>query len=83
MQFPLFHHFVNGAVGAEDALEKNDFVNFLVDVGFLLDSLDHFLEILLLAEVFDSSEGEMRHKVLAVAKVADVVEGCQNFFFET
>ena len=79
---PLFHHLVNGAVGTEDALEEDYFVHFLVDVGFLLDGLDHFLEILFLTEVFDATEGEMRHEILAVAKISDAVEGCQDCFFE-
>ena len=73
-QFPLFHHFVNGAFGAEDALEKDYFANFLMDVGFLLDGLDNFLEILLFAEVFDASEGEMRHEVLSIALIANIIE---------
>ena len=79
---PFLHHFVNGAVGAEDALEEDYFVHFLVDVGLLLNGLDNLLEILFFAKVFDSSQSEMRDEILAVAEVADVIESCQNFFFK-
>ena len=63
-------------------MEEYYFLHFLVNVGFLLDGLHHLLEILLLAEVFDATEGEMRHEILAIAKISDAVEGCQDCFFE-
>ena len=67
---------------SQDALEENDFVHFLVDVGFLLDGLNNFLEILLLAEVFDAAEGEMRNKILSITLITNVIEGCQDCFLE-
>lgn len=82
LQRPFFNNFVNCTIGAEDALEQYDFIDFLMDVSLLLDSLDDFLEILLLAEVFDAAEGEMRHEILSITLITNVVEGCQDIFFE-
>ena len=81
-EIPFLHHLVNGTIGAEDALEKYDFIDILVDVRFLLDGLHHLLKILLLAEVFNAAEGEMRDEILPVAEVSDAVEGGEDVFFE-
>ena len=82
LQLPFFHHFINGAVGSEDALEEDDFVNFLVDVGFLFDGLDDLLEILFFTKIFYSSQSEMRDEVLSIALIANVIECGHNGFFE-
>ena len=48
----------------------------------MFDGLDNLLEILLLAEVFDTPEGEVRHEILPVAEVSDAVKGRQHRLFE-
>lgn len=81
-KIPLFHYFIHSAIGSQDALEQYYFFHFLVDVGLLFDSLHHLLEILFLAEVFYATKGEMRHEVLSIALIANVIKGCQDGFFE-
>lgn len=77
-KIPFFHYFIHSAIGSQDALEQYDFSHFLVDVGFLLYGLDHFLKVLLLAKLFDAAQGDMGHKVLTVAQEAYFVEGVEG-----
>ena len=51
-----------------------------MDVGFLLYGLNHFLEILFLAEVFDAAKGDVGHKVLPVARKAYFIESVEGIF---
>ena len=74
--------FIDGSCRLKEALERHDFVDLGVEVGLLLDALIHLLEKRLVDELFDAAEGEMRHKILAVAKVAEVVEGVENVGFK-
>lgn len=77
-KIPFFHYFIHSAIGSQDALEQYDFSHFLVDVGFLLYGLNHFLKVLLLAKLFDAAQGDMGHKVLTVAQEAYFVEGVEG-----
>ena len=53
-----------------------------MEVGFLLDAVADLQEELLVDERLDAAHGEVRHEVLAVAQVADAVEGVQEVVFE-
>ncbi len=66
----------------EKALEVNDFLHIGMEVGLLLNAADDLLKERLVDELFDAAHGEMGHKVLPVAEIAEVVEGVEDIRFE-
>lgn len=63
-------------------MEINDFLHVGVEVGLLFDAADDLLKEWFVDELFDTAYREMRHKVLPIAEVAEVVEGIEDIRFE-
>lgn len=63
-------------------MEVNDFFHVSMEVGLLFDTVDDLLEERLVDKLFDAAYGEMGHKVLPIAEVAEVVEGVEDIRFK-
>lgn len=81
-QRDFLQDFVNRSSGLQEALEVNQFLYVGVEVGLLLDAFADLQKELLVDQLLDAANGEVRHEVLAVAEVAQVVEGIQEVGFE-
>lgn len=63
-------------------MEIDDFLDLGMEVGLLFDALIQLLEERLVDKLFDAAHGEVRHEVLAVAEVAQAVEGVEDIAFK-
>ena len=66
----------------EKALEINDFLHVDMKIGLLFDAIANLQKEGLVDELFDAANGEMGHKVLPIAEVAEVVEGVEDIRFK-
>ena len=78
----LLYHFINRSSGLQNALEIHQFLHIGMEISLLLDAVANLQEELLVDQRLDTADGEMRHKVLAVTEIAQVVEGIQKVGFE-
>ena len=81
-QWDFLQDFVNGTRRLQEALEIDEFLHVGMEVGLLLNGFADLQEKLLVDQLFDAANGEMRHKVLSVAKVAQIVKSVQKVGFE-
>ena len=63
-------------------MEINKFLHVGVEIGLLLDAFAYLQEELLVDQLLDAANGEMRHEVLSVAEIAQIVESVQEVGFE-
>ena len=66
----------------QKTLEIHQLLHVGMEIGLLLDGLAHLQEKLLVDQLFDAANGEVRHKVLTVTEIAQVVKGVQKVGFE-
>ncbi len=81
-QWDFLQDFVNGSSRLQEALEIDEFLHVSMEIGFLLDAFTNLQEKLLVDQLLDAANGEVRHEVLTVAEVAQVIEGIQEVGFE-
>ena len=73
---------VDGSGGLQDALVIHQLFHVGMEVGLGLDAVVDLHEELLVDQRLDAAHGEVRHEVLAVAHVAQIVESVQEVVFE-
>ena len=81
-QRDFLQDFVDWSRGLQEALEVNQFLHIGMEVGLLLDAVAYLKEELFIHKLLDAANGEVWHEVLAVAEVAQIVEGIQEVGFE-
>ena len=77
-QGDFLEDFIEQSGGLQKALEIHQFLHIVMEVGFLLNGIANLEEKLLVDQLFDAANREMRHKILTVAEVALVVEGIEK-----
>ena len=81
-QRDFLQDFVNGSSRLQETLEVNQFLHIGVEVCLLLNRVGDLHKELFVNQRLDAANGEVRHEVLTVAEIAQVIESVQKVVFE-
>lgn len=74
----FLQYFVNGTRRLKNALVIHQFLHVSVEVGLLLYGIADLKEKLLVNQRLDSAHGEMRHKILPVTQITQIIKSVQK-----
>ena len=77
-QRDFLEDFIERSCRLQEALEIHQVLHIGMEIGLLLDAIVDLQEELLVDQRFDAAHSKVRHEVLAVAQIAQVVESIQE-----
>ena len=81
-QRDFLEDFIERSCGLQETLEIHQFLHVGMEIGLLLNGITNLEEKLLVDQLFDAANREMRHKILPVAEIAQVVESIEKVCFK-
>ena len=73
-QWDFLQDLINRSCGLQETLEIHQFLYVCMEISLLLDGVADLKKKLLVDQLFDAANGEMRNEILPVAKVAQIIE---------